>query len=69
MPLITVYDKDNKPHTIETVDAREYIATGDYSSEPWPVAAPAPVEKVVVATPEPAPFAKPAAPVTAQKKG
>lgn len=38
----TVYDKEGKPHTVEAVDAREYLRSGHYTSQ-CVEAAPAPV--------------------------
>lgn len=31
--MITVYDIEGKPHTVESVDAREYVASGNYFRE------------------------------------
>lgn len=31
--MITVYDSEGKPHTVESVDAREYVASGNYFRE------------------------------------
>jgi hypothetical protein len=32
--MMTVYDPSGKAHTIEAVDAREYLKSGHYTSEP-----------------------------------
>jgi hypothetical protein len=32
--MMTVYDPSGKAHTIEAVDAREYLKSGHYTSKP-----------------------------------
>lgn len=34
MTQITCYDPQGVPHTVEAVDAREYIKSGHYTAEP-----------------------------------
>ena len=33
MAKVTVYDKDGKPHEVDSVDAKEYVASGSYTRE------------------------------------
>lgn len=67
--LKTVYDAEGKPHTVEGVDAREYLASGTYFSSPPEAAPAAPPEPPPPPPPEPpapAPVAK--APTSFAKK-
>jgi hypothetical protein len=52
----TVYDAAGKPHTVEPVDAREYVASGHYFREPPEAQKVAPAAP---AAPEPAPTPTP----------
>lgn len=65
--LKTVYDAKGTPYTVEGVDAREYLATGEYyASPPSPptpevvvsVVPPAPVPATPTPAAKPSPFAK-----------
>lgn len=31
MPKVTVYDREGKPHAVDPVDAKEYVASGSYT--------------------------------------
>jgi hypothetical protein len=33
MAKVTVYDKEGKPHEVDSVDAKEYVASGSYTAE------------------------------------
>lgn len=33
MAKVTVYDKEGKPHEVDSVDAKEYVASGSYTRE------------------------------------
>ncbi|MBK7822921.1 MAG: hypothetical protein IPJ61_18630 [Tessaracoccus sp.] len=63
--LRTVYDAEGREHTVEAIDAREYLATGLYFAEP-----PAPpVEPIGSKLPDPDPSAEPDKSEAKSRKG